>query len=56
MNSSVPQCCLDLLTLSLLSSASRLALGSSGIAESALNELHTNDKKIEHVDNIMVIN
>ena len=56
MNSSVPQCCLDLLTLSLLSSASRLALGSSGIAESAFNELHTNDKKIEHVDNIMVIN
>ena len=37
-----------------LTSLNKLALGGSSLVKEALHELHTKDKKIEHVENIMV--
>ena len=48
---------MEILNVSLphvLTSLNKLALGGSSLVKEALHELHTKDKKIEHVENIMV--
>jgi E3 ubiquitin-protein ligase UBR4 len=59
LSPSIAKCSMDVLNLTLphvITSANELAMGGSSDVQDVLAKLHTCDKKVDHVDNIMTSN